>query len=92
MILFHLYNILNNNKKFFKFWYLKKNKKMKRPSLNKEEIKIQVQNNIGIKKDEAFQKHKDLKQEINTIIRNINMKLDFKNITKEKLQPLEIVN
>jgi len=65
---------------------------MKRPSLNKEEIKIQVQNNIGIKKDEAFQNHKDLKQEINTIIRNINMKLDFKNITKEKLQPLEIVN
>ena len=65
---------------------------MKRPSLKKEEIKIQTQKNIGIKKDETFQRHKDLKQEINTLIRNINMKFDFKNFTKEKLFPLETVN
>ena len=65
---------------------------MKRPSLKKEEIKIQTQKNIRIKKDETFQKHKDLKHEINTLIRNINMKFDFKNFTKEKLQPLDLVN
>ena len=65
---------------------------MKRPSLKKEEIKIQAQKNIGIKKDETFQRHKDLKQEINALIRNINMKFDFKNFIKEKLFPLETVN
>ena len=65
---------------------------MKRPSLKKEEIKIPTPKNIGIKKDETFQRHKDLKQEINALIRNINMKFDFKNFTKEKLFPLEKVN
>ena len=64
---------------------------MKITSLKKEDAKMKT-NNMGLKKDEAFQRHKDLKQEINTIIRNINIKFDFKNFTIEKLQPLEKVS
>ena len=64
---------------------------MKITSLKKEDAKMKT-NNMGLKKDEAFQRHKDLKQEINTIIRNINLKFDFKNFTIEKLQPLEKVS
>ena len=64
---------------------------MKITSVKKENEKIKV-NNLGLRKDEAFQRYKDLRQEINTLIRKINMKFDFKNFTKETLQPLEEVS
>ena len=43
------------------------------------------------KGDENIQKYKDLKHEVNTIIRNINIKFDFRIFTYEELQHLETV-
>ena len=43
-------------------------------------------------KDDNIQKYNELNQEINKIIRTINMQFNFKNFTKEKLQPLEQVS
>ena len=43
-------------------------------------------------KDDNIQKYNELNQEINKIVRTINMQFNFKNFTKEKLQPLEQVS
>ena len=43
-------------------------------------------------KDENIPKYNELNQEINKLIRTINMQFDFKNFTKAKLQPLEKVS
>ena len=42
--------------------------------------------------DDNLSKYNDLNQEINKIIRTINMQFDFKNFKKEKLQSLEVVS
>jgi len=58
---------------------------------SKKELPNIYKKKIVVRKDES-QKYKDLKHELNTIIRNINIKFNFQNFSKEKLQPLEIVS
>ena len=43
-------------------------------------------------KDENIPKYNELNQEINKLIRTINMQFDFKTFKKEKLQSLERVS
>lgn len=45
----------------------------------------------SLRRDESFERFRDLKFQINTVIRNITSKFNFENYTNEKLQPLEIV-
>lgn len=42
--------------------------------------------------DDNLSKYNELNQEINKIIRTINIQFDFKNFKKEKLQSLEVVS
>lgn len=63
---------------------------MKINTSNKEVPNI-YKKKIVVRKDES-QKYKDLKHELNTIIRNINIKFNFQNYSKEKLQSIEIVS
>ena len=63
---------------------------MKIKTSNKEVPNI-YKKKIVVRKDES-QKYKDLKHELNTIIRNINIKFNFQNYSKEKLQSIEIVS
>ena len=46
---------------------------------------------IGIRNDATFKIYLNLKQEINKIIRNINLNLDFNKVSNESLQPLQTV-
>ena len=55
-------------------------------------MKNEKNNNNKLRKDESYQQYRDFKHEINTIVRNINIKFNFQDFTKENLQPLEVVS
>ena len=55
-------------------------------------MKNEKNNNNKLRKDESYQQYRDFKHEINTIVRNINIKFVFQDFTKENLQPLEVVS
>jgi hypothetical protein len=57
----------------------------------KKELEKNHKRNSYNKIDDNIQKYKNLKHEINSIIRNINIKFNFTKFTKEELQPLETV-
>ena len=65
---------------------------MKNFSILKEVVKNEKNNNNKLRKDESYQQYRDFKHEINTIVRNINIKFNFQDFTKENLQPLEVVS
>ena len=65
---------------------------MKNFAILKEVVKNEKNNNNKLRKDESYQQYRDFKHEINTIVRNINIKFNFQDFTKENLQPLEIVS
>lgn len=65
---------------------------MKHFAILKEVVKNEKNNNNKLKKDESYQQYRDFKHEINTIVRNINIKFNFQDFTKENLQPLEVVS
>ena len=68
---------------------------MSRTTYNLEKRKIpssNYQKTAQRNKDENIQKYNELNQEINKIVRTINMQFNFKNYTKEKLQSLEQVS
>lgn len=65
---------------------------MKNFSILKEVVKNEKNNNNKLRKDESYQQYRDFKHEINTIVRNINIKFKFQDFTKENLQPLEVVS
>jgi hypothetical protein len=65
---------------------------MKNFAILKEVVKNEKNNNNKLRKDESYQQYRDFKHEINTIVRNINIKFNFQDFTKENLQPLEVVS
>jgi hypothetical protein len=65
---------------------------MKNFAILKELVKNEKNNNNKLRKDESYQQYRDFKHEINTIVRNINIKFKFQDFTKENLQPLEVVS
>ena len=65
---------------------------MKNFAILKEVVKNEKNNNNKLRKDESYQQYRDFKDEINTIVRNINIKFNFQDFTKENLQPLEVVS
>jgi hypothetical protein len=65
---------------------------MKHFAILKEVVKNEKNNNNKLRKDESYQQYRDFKHEINTIVRNINIKFNFQDFTKENLQPLEVVS
>ena len=65
---------------------------MKNFAILKEVVKNEKNNNNKLRKDESYQQYRDFKHEINTIVRNINIKFNFQDYTKENLQPLEVVS
>jgi hypothetical protein len=65
---------------------------MKNFAILKEVVKNEKNNNNKLRKDESYQQYRDFKHEINTIVRNINIKFKFQDFTKENLQPLEVVS
>jgi hypothetical protein len=65
---------------------------MKHFAILKEVVKNEKNNNNKLRKDESYQQYRDFKHEINTIVRNINIKFKFQDFTKENLQPLEVVS
>ena len=65
---------------------------MKSFAILKEVVKNEKNNNNKLRKDESYQQYRDFKHEINTIVRNINIKFKFQDFTKENLQPLEVVS
>ena len=64
---------------------------IKRLSAQYQERKLDLKY-IGLRNDETFKQFINLKQNINRIIRNININLDFNNLTGESSQRLEKVN
>ena len=68
---------------------------MRKTAYNSEKRKNPTSNNLKItqrKKNDNIQKYNELNQEINKLIRTINMQFDFKKFTKESLKPLEKVS
>jgi len=65
---------------------------MKNFAILKEVVKNEKNNNNKLRKDESYQQYRDFKHEINTIVRNINIKFNFQDFTKENLQQLEVVS
>jgi len=65
---------------------------MKNFAILKEVVKNEKNNNNKLRKDESYQQYRDFKHEINTIVRNINIKFKFQDFTKENLQQLELVS
>ena len=64
---------------------------IKRLSAQYQERKLDLKY-IGLRNDETFKQFINLKQNINRIIRNININLELNNLTSENLQRLEKVN
>ena len=63
---------------------------LKRLSAINPERKLDIKY-IGIRNDATFKIYLNLKQEINKVIRNINLNLDFDKVSNESLQPLQNV-
>ena len=68
---------------------------MRRRAYNVEKKSNPTSNNLTTtqrKKDDNIQKYNELNQEINKLVRTINMQFNFKKFTKENLKPLEGVS
>lgn len=68
---------------------------MRRRAYNVEKRSNPTSNNLATnqrKKDDNIQKYNELNQEINKLVRTINMQFNFKKFTKENLKPLEGVS